>query len=260
VATLNPSEIAAYIGAAAWLPQIGNWIYRLVARPKVLILTEATSEIGFTSLGPIFNSRIAFSASRKDAIIDNLEVELRHENGDTHVFRWVGYTETVSQITDASGVRQHVEKDQSAIALKISTGQLLEKHVKFQEKSFRDEIMIFGSSAIEELNYLRKNDPNYRDTALKSKKFSDLIDLYRKHFWWKEGKYTFRFRCSSPNRTTLKDQVFSFSLRKDDVEAIEQNIPLLKTEYENLLKADLPDYKRQNVFWNWRNPVTSKSK
>lgn len=257
---MTPSEIAAYIGASAWLPQIGGWIYRLFAKPKVLILTESAAELGFTSYGPIFNLRIAFSASRKDAIIDNLEVVIRHQNGDTHIFRWVGYTEAVSQITDASGVKQHVEKDQSAIALKITTTQLLEKHVKFQDKAFREEIMIFGSSAIEELNYLRKTDPNYRDTALKSKKFSDLIDVYRKHFWWKEGKYTFRFKCSSPNRTTLTDETFAFELRKDDIEALEQNIPLLKTEYENLLKGDLPEYKQQRVFWNWRNPVISKSR
>ncbi len=256
---MTAPEIAAYIGACAWLPQIGSWIHRLFTRPEVLILTESTSEVGFTSYGPIFNVRVAFSASRKDAIIDNLEAVIAHQNGDTHTFRWVGYTESVSQITDASGNRQQVEKDQSAIALKISTAQLLEKHVKFQETAFQEEAKRFASSAFEELNYLRKTDPNYRDTVLKSKKFRDLIDLYKKYFWWKEGNYTLRFRCSSPNRAALKIQLFRFELRKDDIEALEQNIPLLKTEYENILKADLPDYKKQNVFWNWRNPVVSKS-
>src|SRR5690348_9666774 len=58
---MKPEEIAAYIGAAAWLPQIITWLYRGIVRPSVRLVPNQYAEAGFTSLGPIFNLRMAFS-------------------------------------------------------------------------------------------------------------------------------------------------------------------------------------------------------
>lgn len=65
MADLGPAEIAAYIGAAAWAPQIGSWMYGWLVKPRVQILPERMVEVGFTTLGPIFNIRLALSASKK---------------------------------------------------------------------------------------------------------------------------------------------------------------------------------------------------
>jgi len=48
---MTPAEIAAYIGAAAWLPQIATLIYRYFVQPVVTIIPDKYAEVGFTSLG-----------------------------------------------------------------------------------------------------------------------------------------------------------------------------------------------------------------
>jgi hypothetical protein len=44
MADLGPAEIAAYIGAAAWAPQIGSWMYGWLVKPRVQILPERMVE------------------------------------------------------------------------------------------------------------------------------------------------------------------------------------------------------------------------
>ena len=41
----SPAEIAAYVGAAAWLPQIVALVYRATVRPKVTIVPEKQAEM-----------------------------------------------------------------------------------------------------------------------------------------------------------------------------------------------------------------------
>ncbi len=85
---MKPEEIAAYIGAAAWLPQIAMWLYRSIVRPKLRIVPDQLAEVGFTSLGPIFNVRMAFFVENRDIIIDDVELILRHQDGIIRTFRW----------------------------------------------------------------------------------------------------------------------------------------------------------------------------
>ncbi|HQU09324.1 MAG TPA: hypothetical protein PLV25_05120, partial [Opitutales bacterium] len=107
---LKPEEIAAYIGAAAWLPQILAWIYRAVVKPKLRVVPNQMAEVGFTSFGPIFNVRIAFFVENRDLIIDGIDLVVRHEGGEERMFRWAGLGETFSEITDAAGNKQIVSK------------------------------------------------------------------------------------------------------------------------------------------------------
>jgi hypothetical protein len=38
---MTPAEVAAYVGAAAWLPQIAAWLYRAFVSPKIIIVPDA---------------------------------------------------------------------------------------------------------------------------------------------------------------------------------------------------------------------------
>ena len=40
---MNAAEIAAYVGAGAWLPQIATWVYRSVVRPVATLVPEEAS-------------------------------------------------------------------------------------------------------------------------------------------------------------------------------------------------------------------------
>jgi hypothetical protein len=73
---MTAAELAAYIGAAAWLPQIVSWIYRALSRPVLTIIPEDRVELGFTPLGPIFNLQTALSASRHDIVINDFQFDI----------------------------------------------------------------------------------------------------------------------------------------------------------------------------------------
>lgn len=66
---MTPGEIAAYIGAAAWLPQILNIFYKFFTKPKLRVFFNNTAEISFISFGPILNIRMGILAEKKISII-----------------------------------------------------------------------------------------------------------------------------------------------------------------------------------------------
>jgi len=171
----------------------------------------------------------------------------------------VDYTETFSEIRDFAGNRQRVEKDQVAIAIKISTANLLEKFVRFNDLAFQDEIKDVWRLGQEHLEYLKTADPEkFREIALKSKQYSDILAIHKKHLWWQEGKYTFRFLASSLNDAVIENQSFQFVLTKADVEALQQNNELLPKVYQNTVNIGLVGYKDEPIPWNWRTVQVSK--
>ena len=58
---MTPVEIAAYIGAGAWIPQIISWIYKRMSHPIVKIVADSQAEIGYSYYGPIFNLNLTIS-------------------------------------------------------------------------------------------------------------------------------------------------------------------------------------------------------
>jgi hypothetical protein len=252
MANLTPTEIAAYIGAAAWAPQILTWVYRGMIKPVAEIIPEKNVQLGFTTFGPIFNIRLSLSAAKKDAIIDGIEVELRHEGGDLHTLTWTGMRETFSEIVDETGNRQLVEKDQPAIALKVTTALLMEKFVRFQDLSFHEHARAAGNALAEHMSYLKKQGDDYRDTAVKSKQFLDVKDLCRKYFWWRSGAYAFNFRIKSRHDARLKAESFECTLTQQDTDALQSNLDLISISVEDTLKSDMPDFQPRPLAWVWR--------
>ena len=251
MANITSAEIAAYIGAAAWLPQIGRWIYSSYIKPYVIIVPENSVQIGFTTYGPIFNINLALASERKDAILNNIAVKIKHESGDTHDLKWMGMSEIFSEISDSAGSRQVVSKNQGAIALKLSTITLTEKFVRFQDPIFQSSVR----TPINELTnfqvYLKQNNPNYHDELLKSKQFHDLILEMKKHFWWKAGIYEASFHVASPKDVQLKENIFNFSLSQDDVDQLNKNVDQIKTDIENIIKSEIPEYQGTQERWVW---------
>lgn len=250
---MTSTEIAAYIGAAAWIPQISYWIYRNYITPKITIVPDKNLEIGFTSFGPIFNIRMAFSADRKDAIIDSFEVILKHEDGEERVLRWAGMNETVSEITDSLGNRQVVSKDQPAIAFKIGTESLIEKFVRFQEPRFNDTTRPFINELTNHFDFLKKKKENYVSQILDSKQYSDICNVWKKSFWWRTGKYHVIFKLGSPKKIDLIDYTYIFELSSIEVEKLQKNLDTLEIDLRNIINSNLPDYKAEQVNWNWAN-------
>lgn len=251
---MTPAEVAAYVGAAAWLPQIAAWLYRAFVNPKIIIVPDAYAEVGFTSLGPIFNVRLAFDCERKGAVIDGFELQVRHEDGDTRVFRWAGLSETFSEIRDNAGNRQVVSRDQTPIALKIGTESLVEKFVRFQEPRYQETIRPAFSNLLAQFNFLKRSgDAGYVQKVLESKELFELSDVRAKSFWWKPGCYSVTVKLSSPRKFELKNPRFSFHLTPIDVDQLKQNVDTMAVDLCNVIQSNLPDFQAQPINWNWAN-------
>lgn len=257
---MTPAEIAAYIGAAAWLPQIATWIYRYFIQPVVTIIPDKYAEVGFTSLGPIFNVKMVFSSQNKDLIIDGFELLLKHSDGDTHTLRWSGLSETFSEITDTAGNRQVIGRDQTPIALKIGTESLIEKFVRFQDLRYHETDRPVMSRLIAHFNFLKRTKPeDYVPQTLSSKELFDVLENRKKSFWWKPGYYKMILKLSSPKKFKLMDSHFHFELSSVDIDRLKQNIGTLESDLKNVISSNLPDFKEQSINWNWTNVDIGKS-
>lgn len=251
---MKPEEIAAYIGAAAWLPQIATWIYRRFVRSSIRLVPNQYAEAGFTSLGPIFNLRMAFFVENKDIVVDSMEMVLRHHDGDTRSLRWAGLGETFSEITDSAGNKQIVSRDQSPIAIKIGTESLLEKFVRFQEPRYHESDRPLIQGLVAHFNYLKQAKPDtYVADVLASKELFSLLEARKKSFWWKAGRYAAEVKVTSPQSFNILSSKFNFELTANDVALLERNIATLETEVKNIISSNLPDFNAQPLNWNWAN-------
>lgn len=251
---MKPEEIAAYIGAAAWLPQIFIWIYNASVKTNLKIIPEKFVSIGYTSFGPIFNIRMALLAKNRDLIVDGIDVVIRHEDGDSHQMQWSGLAETFSEITDLSGNKQTVGRDQTPIAIKVGTSLFLEKLVRFQEPTFIDADGELIKKVVENFNYLKKSRPDsYVDEVLASKEMFDLIELRKKWFWWKIGKYEVDFKVRSPDKFSLDQSKFSFELLKVHLDDLLQNSDSIEADLGNTIRSNLSNFKPESFTWKWVN-------
>lgn len=250
---MSPVDVAAYIGAAAWLPQIAAWIWRRVVVSKVTIVAAPFVEIGFTRFGPIFNIRMAFSSERKDAIVDGVDVQLRHEDGEEHLLRWAGMSEHLSEITDASGNRQIVSREQAPIAVQIGQQGLLEKFVRFQEPRFWDRNQVPFEVFAKQALFLRAQGGEWWGRLLESRELHELLEAHRAAFWWKTGRWTAVFDLRSPGRLTVTRHSYEFVLSEANVSLLKENLSELSTEFQNVVRSAEPQYELRPTNWKWIN-------
>ena len=251
---MNAAEIAAYVGAGAWLPQIATWIYRSVVRPVVTLVPEETAQIGFTSYGPIFNLQLALASSRVDAIIDGIQLSIRHTDGDSRLFRWYGLNETFSEVRDMTGNRQQtVGRDQVPIALKIGTASLVEKFVRFQIPRYHESDRKLMANLVAHFNHLKRTDSDYVQRTLQSRELFDVLEARRQAFWWKAGRYEVTIQLSSMAKLNFPKDRLHFELTSADIERLRQNIDVIRLELENAIKSNAPNFQAEPVAWNWAN-------
>lgn len=258
---MKPEEIAAYIGAAAWLPQILVLIYLATIKPKLRIIPDQTAEVGFTSFGPIFNVRMAFFVEKRDLIIDGIDLLVRHEGGEVREFRWAGIGETFSEITDSAGHKQIISKHQTPIAIKVVTQSLVDKFVRFQEPRFHDADGSTTRALVSHFNFLKQKAPDgFVPQVLESKEYFSVVDQRRKWFWWKPGRYEITLKPSSPQKFELTSPTFAFELQEVDIDLLRRNVSLIDTEIRNTIISNIPDMKPEKLAWQWANVSMLRNK
>lgn len=250
---MTPSEIAAYIGAAAWLPPIIYLVCKFFVKPKVELVPAPNPEIGYTTFGPILNLNCAISASNRDAIINKIDLKVKHEKGQMCALTWATLNETFSEITSVTGEHAEVSKRQPAVALKVGTVVLAEKMIGFQDPKYRQKSNELINKLLEFYNHKKKTHPNeFNKLSLQSKEYADLLDFYKKSSFWQEGRYTAELIISVTELNGPTRVFFEFTLSKNDIERISQNI----TELERVLHDYVePPQQQKRDHWNWLNPA-----
>jgi hypothetical protein len=257
---MTAAKFAAYLGAAAWIPQLARLLYWRFVRPVVSIVPEQSAEIGFTVYGPIFNIRMAFSVDRKSTVIDGFNLVLRHADGETRTLRWAGMSETFSEITDQAGNRQTVSRDQSPVALKLGTEALTEKFVRFQEPRYHETVQLALSKLVSHFEFLKKRGGDFVTATLASKEFHELLEARQNSFWWRAGRYDMNVRLSSLKPISITKADYSFELTSSQINQLQENVEKLKTQLENTIRSNLPDFQMVPLNWTWVYATISQNK
>jgi hypothetical protein len=238
-------ELLAILGALAWLPQLITIISRQLTKPKLSIITDEDIEIGYTTLGPIFNMQIAFLAESKRVVIRTVEIELIHSNNATQNFTWDWFEETLHTVNIPQSGLIPTKKNQKAIAINVDPDSLIEKKIGFQQNSFKDEQRKLVQLTTEEfLNiYNAGDDVN----QIRSKNtFNKLKEYYRNGFNWKIGDYRAKITVKLSDGQSFESEV-KFQLTSLDIKTIEPNIKiaqkLVDKEYGAEVETD------NNWFW-----------
>ena len=251
---LNTTNIAAYLGAAAWVPQIFRWAYTLVFKPRVTIIPEKWVSIGYTTFGPIFNLRLSINVSRKDTVIDFLGFKLRDQSGAEYKFEWSGMTEFFSEVKNNKGESQVIQRDITPIAIKLNTLSLTERFFRFRESSFVKNWQIMLNKLMEEQQYIKRSEKNYHDKFLISKSFDNYIKFMKENFLWRAGDYIVSFYVRSPSAISLRKNTFKFKLTQDDVDRIQKNLGELRPSIEYYIKKpDVQGFEGREANWAWIN-------
>ncbi|MER5083127.1 hypothetical protein [Enterobacter vonholyi] len=253
---MTPGEIASYIGAAAWLPQLLNIFYKYITKPKLRVFFNNTAEISYTSFGPILNIRMGMLTEKKSLLLEEISLQIKHSDGDVHHLKWAGITEIHSEISDQNGNKQVISKDQPPIALKLFQDLLTEKFIKFQEPKYHAQDTILLNELNAHVSFLaNRNTSNITAEALASPQLHNIIAYRENFFWWKKGKYTVSLQAKSPDRFSFEGNTFSFSLNQTEIDLLKFNMKSL-SEFLDAQVAKKEEI--TNIKWNWINPKITK--
>lgn len=252
---MEPFEWIALIGAFAWLPHLFTFVKDALSKPEIRIITEKTIELGFTTLGPILNLRIAFAVKNKDIVISGIKFRLRHESGEEKIFSWHGVVQKLLQMNNPQFGPIPFEKELSVLAIKLSPKEVEERFIRFQEQSYHTNKDIYEEKAAKKIIYMQASDDTDIEAFLKSEEMKDLYSYINHSFNWKSGKYKLTFEFESPESFILNNNTYEFSLTPMDIEHVDKNKNLIEKSYEYDLLTVPEGEERKRLVWAWRNPV-----
>lgn len=247
-------DVAAVLGALVWTPHVVGVIRAVVTKPRIRLITQKTAEIGFSSLGPIFNIRLAFAVENKDVVVSGLRVRLTHEDGDEKYFEWQGIRQQLLKLTAPDASVMPFEKEQAVLAIKLNQKDIDERFVQFQEISFlqrKVEMEDLTNRAYSHVNNTEGFDPT---SFIDSVTMRELITYTAHSFPWKEGRYTAEFELTSPIGFSFVGNVCEFFLSAMDIEELEKNKANIKEYYLNGLRT-LAGIEVSTITWTWRYPA-----
>lgn len=97
---MKVTDALAIIGSLAWVYPLIQWINEKLMRTELEIITHKELEIGYSTFGPILNLKMAFSASKDDAFVKEVAIELVHESNQIEKYKWDWFEEIIMEVHD----------------------------------------------------------------------------------------------------------------------------------------------------------------
>ena len=248
-------ELAALIGAFAWLPHVIGFFRAIFTKAEIGIIAEKNAEIGFTTFGPIINMRVAFYTKNKDIVVSNIRMRVTHESGDSRLFSWFGVKQQMLQMNTRDTGPIPFEKELSVLAIKLSPKDIEERSIRFQDSKYHEEKGEFEAKAVKKLNYLQSIGQANIVDFLKCEEMSDLKSYITRSFGWKPGVYTLVFELESPEAFSITNNSYRFALSAIDVENLEKNRLVVDRFFESQLLPVEEGKQQEPIVWNWRYPA-----
>ena len=133
---MTGSDIVAIVGAAAWIPQIVQWIYKAIRKPTLEILSARAIRLAYTSFGPLLTLPLSISSQNRDVIVTQMNVLVRHQSQEERLLEWNWVTEPLMNIPIPTGENVAFNKTQSVLAIKAINETLTEKIITFADVRF----------------------------------------------------------------------------------------------------------------------------
>lgn len=247
-------DVVAILGALAWLPQILSWIYNWFRKPQITVFHDSVAEVGYILFGNAFNIRLSFLTKYKNALIDDMKLDIIDKDGATHQFQWTWYSETFYEIQAPEGTTT-MAKRQNAIAVNTYKDVLIEKFIGFQSIAFLEE----RKRLIYELKCFidnHKKGGEIEEKIIKgSNEYNSLLRFYKNSMIWKAGEYKAICKIHIADTGEVVNHSFNFKLSDIEIDALAENINIL----EKLMYSDYVVPNPQlNFKWEWINPQINK--
>jgi hypothetical protein len=249
------TDIAAVVGALAWIPPIFVGVRAWLTKPSIQVITQPRPEVGYTTLGPILNLRVALTVIHKDVVITGVRLVVTHESGNQTVFSWRGVVQRMGTMTYPEMGAVPFERELNVLAMKVAQKDVEERFIRFQNLDYLDKKEGLENTTLKDLAYLKKTGSFESERFLASQGMADLYSFVRQSFAWKPGSYRLRIELQSPDAFAVKDDEYSFSLTPLQVQNLSENLRFVETYYAN--EVDPPqqeDGKPAQIPWSWVYP------
>lgn len=254
---MNFLDIAAVVGAMAWIPVVIDWICKILRKPLLLFIMDKNPEIGYTTYGSILNYKMAMTVKNGPIVITKMEMKLSHESGDTHLLTWQGMLKNYGSMT-IENKKFPMENDQVALAIKVSDCDVEDGFFRFQDASFNRDKDLLYKKFVERKSKIKSRNIEYQQELLSSDELYQLDEHLRHAMFWKTGKYFAELKVETLSFVNINGNKFEFLLSAYDIEQLNNNKDEFKKVKHNEIYAKTEGYESLEQFWNWVYPAVTR--
>ena len=248
------TDLAAVVGALAWIPPIFIAVRSWITKPKIRVITQPTPEIGFTTFGPILNLRIALTVTHRDIVVTGVQLQVTHESGESTSFSWRGIVQRMGTLTYPQVGAVPFEKELNVLAMKVSLKDVEERFIRFQSLDYVEHKAELEVITLKKLAHMRRATDFDGHAFLRCQEMNELYSYIKQTFSWKPGAYRMKVVLESPDAFTILDDEYTFSLTPLQVQTLSENLSRIEQFYANEVLPAKPDDQQAQIVWRWVYP------